>query len=302
MSRAMSQNPEPKRRRALMLVNPNARLAAAPLDAAMQVFADGGIEVAVERFGSAAEVSPDIVRRAPGFDLVVVCGGDGTMNAAARGVMETGLPAGLLPMGTANDLARTLGIPTDLALAARVIVQGHTRKIDVGDVNGHLFFNVASIGLAADIARNLTPQTKRRWGVLSYALTALRTLLFARRFSATIVTKEGEVKVKTLQIAVGNGRHYGGGTVIEASAAIDDGYLDLYSLELSNVLKLALMFPDFRRGVHGLWDEVRTHRCTEFEIRTRRPRSINTDGDLVTFTPAYFTIHKAAMSVFTPQA
>ena len=51
-----------------------------------------------------------------------------------------------------------------------------------------------------------------------------------------------------------------------------------------------------------LWDEVRTHRCTEFEIRTRRPRSINTDGDLVTFTPAYFTIHKAAMSVFTPQA
>lgn len=285
-----------------MLLNPHARLAGAPLDGAMNIFERGGIEVTVERFGSAAEVSPDIIRRAPGSDLVIVCGGDGTLNAAARGIMETGLPAGVLPMGTANDLARTLAIPLNLDGAAQVIVDGATRTIDVGDVNGHLFFNVASLGLAADLARRLTPVAKRRWGRLAYAFAALQTLLFARRFSATIVTKQGEVRVKTLQIAVGNGRHYGGGTVIEASAAIDDAHLDLYSLELSNVWKLALMLRDFRRGAHGLWSEVRTHRCTEFEIRTRRPRSINTDGDLVTFTPAYFSIHKAAMTVFAPPA
>jgi YegS/Rv2252/BmrU family lipid kinase len=290
-----------KQRRALLLLNPYARLGDSPLEDAMRVFADAGIEVAVERYGSGAEVSPDIVRRASGFDFVIVGGGDGTVNAAAHGILETGLPMGILPMGTANDLARTLSIPLGLAEAAKVIVAGHTRRLDVGDVNGHLFFNVASIGLAADLARRLTPSVKKRWGRLAYAIAALQTLLSARPFSATIITKEGETKVKTLQIAVGNGRHYGGGTVIEASAAIDDGHLDLYSLEVSSVWKLALMAYDFRRGAHGLWHEVRTHRCVEFEVRTRRPRPVNTDGDLVTFTPAYFTIRPSALAVFAPK-
>lgn len=284
-----------------MLLNPYARLGDSPLEDAVRVLADAGIEVAVERYASAAEVSPDIVRRAGSFDLVIVGGGDGTVNAAARGIMETGKPMGILPMGTANDLARTLSIPLGLANAARVIADGYTRRIDVGDVNGHLFFNVASIGLAAELSRRLTPMVKKRWGRLAYAIAALQTLLSARPFSATIVTKEGETKVKTLQIAVGNGRHYGGGTVVEASAAIDDGHLDLYSLEVSSVWMLALMLPDFRRGSHGLWQEVRTHRCIEFEVRTRRPRPVNTDGDLVTFTPAYFSIRPAALAVFAPK-
>lgn len=268
----------------------------------MGVFAAAGIDVAVERFGSPVEVSADIIRRGSDFDLIIVGGGDGTVSAAAHGVIETGLPMGILPMGTANDLARTLSIPLNLADAARVIVAGAIRRIDVGDVNGHLFFNVASIGLAADLARRLTPTTKKRWGRLAYAITAIQSLLSARPFSATIVTREGETKVRTMQIAVGNGRHYGGGTVIEASAAIDDGHLDLYSLEVSSVWKLALMLPDFRRGAHGLWQEVRTIRCVEFEVRTRKPRPVNTDGDLVTFTPARFTIRPAAVSVFAPAA
>lgn len=289
-------------RRALLLLNPNARTGDAPLGSALSVLAAAGISVEVERYGSAAEVSADIVRRGRNFDLAIVGGGDGTVNAAARGILETGLPMGILPMGTANDLARTLSIPLDLTEAAKVIVAGATRRIDVGDVNGHLFFNVASIGLAAELARRLNPTTKKRWGRLAYAVAALQSLLSARPFSAVIVTKEGETRVRTLQIAVGNGRHYGGGTVIEASAAIDDGHLDLYSLEVSSVWKLALMLRDFRRGSHGLWSEVRTHRCTEFEVRTRKPRPVNTDGDLVAFTPARFTIRPSAVSVFAPAA
>ena len=232
--------------------------------------------------------------------MVIVGGGDGTLNAAARGLIETSLPAGILPMGTANDLARTLSIPLNLPEAAQIIVAGQTRRIDIGDVNGHLFFNVASIGLGAELARRLTPAVKRRWGRFAYSLAALRTLISARAFKATIVTREGETRVKTLQIAVGNGRHYGGGTVIEATAEVDDGHLDLYSLEVSSVWKLALMAPDFRRGFQGLWHEVRTHRCVEFEVRTTRPRPVNTDGDLVTFTPAYFSIRPGALNVFAP--
>jgi diacylglycerol kinase (ATP) len=213
-----------------------------------------------------------------------------------------GLPMGILPMGTANDLARTLEIPTQLELAADIIIAGHQRQVDLGDVNGHPFFNVATIGLGADLAMGLTAETKRRWGRLGYAIGALKVLLQARPFSATISNREGRSEVKTYQIAVGNGRHYGGGTVIEQDASIEDGTLDLYSLEIDNVWKLALMLRAFRSGTHGAWEEVRTARCTEFDIRTRKPRPVNLDGDIVTQTPAHFRIRPGAITVFAPPA
>ena len=84
-----------------------------------------------------------------------------------------GLPLGVLPMGPANDLARTLGVPTDLDAAARVIAEGHTRRIDLGLVNREPFFNVASIGLSAELAQELTREIKRRFGGLGYGLVAL---------------------------------------------------------------------------------------------------------------------------------
>lgn len=287
-------------RRALMLLNPNARRGNARLDPALAELAAAGIDVQQETFEDATEVSADIERRCAGMDMIIVCGGDGTLNAAAKGVIAAGLPLGVLPMGTANDLARTLAIPTDLARAAEVIAAGHTRRIDVGEVNGHPFFNVASMGLSAELARSLTPQTKQRWGKLGYAVAAARVLLAARPFAATITSREGRVTVRTLQIAVGNGRHYGGGNVVETTAAIDDQRLDLYSLELRDVWKLPLMLPAFRAGAHGERDDVRTLRSTEFHVKTRRPLPINTDGELVTFTPARFRVRPAAITVFAP--
>jgi diacylglycerol kinase (ATP) len=142
---------------------------------------------------------------------------------------------------------------------------------------------------------------KRRYGRLGYAIAAFRVLARAKAFRAMIITKNGATRVKTLQIAIGNGVHYGGGNVIEATAAIDDGHLDLYSLELGSVWKLALMAKDFRAGSHGAWQEVRTERCTEFEVRTRNPMPINTDGELITETPAKFKMLRNAVTVFAPE-
>ena len=289
------------RRRALMLVNPKARRGTAVLDPVVQRLAAGGIDAVLERFDSPEEVSADIVRRRNEADLVIVCGGDGTINSAAKGVLETGLPLGIMPMGTANDLARTLHIPDDLERAANVIIGGHTTRIDLGEVNGHPFFNVASMGLSVDMARDLTPEAKRRWGKLGYALAAIRVAARAKRFRAEIIGDDDRVSVRTLQIAVGNGVHYGGGTVIASDATIEDGHLDLYSLELKNVWKFGLMLGAFRRGEHGAWDEVRTRKSTEFDIRTAQPMPINTDGDLVTQTPAHFLIRPHAVTVFTPE-
>lgn len=285
-------------RRALLVANPNSRAGDGALSRALASLSARDVAVIATACGSAAEVSPAIVAHRAEVDCVIVAGGDGTMNAAAKGLVETGLPLGILPLGTANDLARTLAIPADLDAAAEIIARGRVRRIDIGDVNGHPFFNVASLGLSSELARSLSPEAKRRYGRLSYAFAALRVLLGARPFGALIVGGGGTVAVRTLQIAVGNGRYYGGGMTVEQNAAIDDHHLDLYSLEFRRIWRLLFMARAFREGTHGLWREVRTARCTSFEVRTRRPRPINTDGELVTFTPARFTVVPRAVAVF----
>jgi diacylglycerol kinase (ATP) len=184
--------------------------------------------------------------------------------------------------------------------AARVIAAGTLRQIDLGLVNGHPFFNVASVGLSADLARSLGRDLKQRFGRLGYGVAAARLLARARPFAATIVSADEQTRVSTLQIAVGNGRHYGGGNVVERTARIDDQQLDLYSLEFSRAWKLAMLARSFRRGVHGARPEVRTLRGREFTVLTRRPRPVNADGELVTSTPALFTLAPGAVRVFVP--
>lgn len=287
-------------RDALVLLNRNARQGQMDLDPLLDRMEEAGLNLTVEAELNAEDLSPAIIERQSNLDCVIVCGGDGTINATARGLMETKLPLGILPMGTANDLARTLDIPPDLERATDIIIAGKAVPIDVGTVNDHPFFNVASLGLSTELARGLSRQTKRRWGRFGYALAASGVLMQARPFTAWIQNKDERVRVRTMQIAIGNGRHYGGGNVVQESAAIDDGLLDLYSLELKSVFQLALMIRSFRQGAHGAWNEVRTKRCVEFDIETRIPRPVNTDGEIVTSTPAHVKVHHHAARVYVP--
>lgn len=119
-----------------------------------------GLRVIVPNVDLTMTYSELIEHYADRVDSVIVGGGDGSLNAAASGLVATGLPLGVLPLGTANDFARTLGIPFDLKNAISVIVAGHRRAVDLGKVNGHLFFNVSSIGFSAALARELTAESK----------------------------------------------------------------------------------------------------------------------------------------------
>lgn len=290
-------------RSAVVLVNPGARRGGDAIDGILARLRAGGIAIREADLGTPDEIERHIRGDddpAAAADCAIVCGGDGSLCRAAPGLVATGATLGILPMGTANDLARTLRVPEDLEAAADLILAGRRRRIDLGTVNGKPFFNVASIGLSAELARELSGELKRRWGRIGYALAAIRVLARAETFTAVVSEAGDTFRSRTMQVAVGNGRFYGGGSVVAEAAEIDDGHLDLYSLEIRNVLKLALMLKSFRSGAHGAFSEVRTLRGTEFEIRTRRPRPVNADGELITETPAVFKVHPAAVTVFAP--
>ena len=178
--------PWPKGTRALVLHNAKARQGEQALVPVRERLAAGGLLVTVEPFESLPEIARDVTRLHQTADIIVVCGGDGSISSAAPAVIESGLPLGIIPAGTANDLARTLSIPLDFAAAADVIVEGHSRRIDVGTVNGHAFFNVASIGISSELAQKLDPAIKKRFGRLGYSVAALRVILAAQRFRARI--------------------------------------------------------------------------------------------------------------------
>lgn len=261
-----------------------------------------GIEL-LERKPELPEQIPLLIHRhAREVDLVIVGGGDGSMSAAAPALVETKLPLGVLPMGTANDLARTLSIPTDIVQAADVIGGGLMHRIDLGRVNGHLFFNVANIGLGVHVTHNLSPGLKQRWGALSYARSLLKAINTFRPFHANIVCDGRRLRVRTIQIAVGNGRYYGGGMTVAEQATIDDHLFYLYSVEPLSLWEMIRYAPSFKAGRFAQLDPVDLEKARTIEIITRRPMPITADGEIVTKTPARFEMLAAAVNVFVPEA
>ncbi|MDP4026714.1 lipid kinase [Methylobacterium sp. NEAU 140] len=285
-------------RRALLICNAKARNGALPLDAVRDVLRAGGIEP-VEPAPD-ADCQATIRDYAERVDLVILGGGDGTMNAAAPALVDTRLPLGILPLGTANDLARSLGLPLDPMAAARFIPTARAHPVDLGWVNGHYYFNVASIGFSAELAGELTAESKKRWGVLGYAVAAVRVLRRVRPFTVTIEHDGTTEKVVTIQVSVGNGRHYGGGMTVEEGATVDDGKLDFYSLEIAHWWRLLALLPALRRGTHGRAADVRAFQTREIRLTTRRPRPVNTDGELTTHTPAHFKVLPKILSIYAP--
>ncbi|MBA0217920.1 lipid kinase [Pectobacterium brasiliense] len=243
----------------------------------------------------------DIIRAyADRVDFVIIGGGDGTLNSAAPGLVDTGLPLGVLPLGTANDFARTVGIPREIRQAVQVIASGQRRAVDLGEVNGHLFFNVSSIGFSAALARGLSAKSKKRWGTLGYALAAFKLLKQSRPFRVEIEHDGIKERVRTVQVSVGNGRFYGGGMAVADSAAPDDGRLDVYSLEVSHWWEMVALIPFIRKGTHGRWRKVRAFSARQLTLHTSKPHDINADGELVGKTPAVFGIREKAIQVFAP--
>ena len=296
---AVSAHADPGR--TLLLVNRGSRRGRElDLDTVRAALSANGAHLVEPEGDEETPVGERIRRAVGGIDRVVLGGGDGTMNAAAEALVEAALPLGVLPLGTGNDLARTLGLPDDPLAAAAVIARGRTRRIDLARANDKLFFNVANVGLAVQIAEELTGEMKKRWGRLSYPLTAWRVLHRYKSFRARMVCGGQDRSLRALQVAVGNGRFYGGGMTVNEDASIDDGRLDVYVLRSQSIGRLIRRALHLHRGRHDDPNSVATFEGPRAELTTRPVLPVSTDGEVTTRTPVTFTVLRHALAVYVP--
>ena len=291
---------------AAVVINAGARLGAAGPALAVDQLRSAGLPISsVHHVLSGAELAGVLDQVvAGGHDLVVVGGGDGTVSFAAGRLAGTGTVLGVLPLGTANDLARTLEIPSDLAGACAALAGGKVVDIDMGRANGQPFLNVASVGLSVGVTETLSPRLKRYLGPLAYGVAAVRAYARHRPFRARLEFPDGDHETleldNLLQVAVGNGRHYGGGNAVSPTAGIDDHLLDIYAIPgapLREHVRIARMLKDGsfveRSGVYHLT-------CQRVRLVTEPPMPVNLDGEIATTTPADFTIERNSVHVVVP--
>lgn len=233
-------------------------------------------------------------------DCVIAAGGDGTIIGAVGEALRRGLPLGVVPLGTFNELARTLELPLDIQGAVRVITGRRERAIDVGRVNGRYFVNEASIGISSRISRLQTPELKQRFGFLAVVATALQAFRHSRPIHAEVRSDDGEECLKTIQLTIANSHRFGGFFNV-AGAAIDDGWLDLYSVDIENVRDAfgiaRAIFAGRRQDVAGL----RSLRSRRFHVSTRHPHHVTADAEPAGTTPATFEVLPKALRVYVPQ-
>lgn len=290
------------RRRIAVVVNGGSRSGEAAFDAALDCLKTGGDVVSVEKAGDIDDFR-DLVRQAArAADIVVVGGGDGSMSAALPFFLGDGPVLGVLPLGTANDLARTLGIPLDPAEAARIVADGQERRIDLGEVNGRPFCNAVSIGFAPAVAQHQEPDLKKALGLLHYPLCWFNAYREFRPFRAALRADGAERRFRRVfMLTVANGRHHGGGMTVDEDARIDDGTFDIYCLKRRGAARLAHAIYCLRRGKLREVNHATLMQATEVEITTPEPMPLDIDGEVLGETPARLRILPQAIRVMVPR-
>jgi diacylglycerol kinase (ATP) len=245
-------------------------------------------------------------RHAAEHDRVVAVGGDGTVQEVLNGLCDAGSGSmGVVPVGTGNDLARSLRLPRDPAEAWTVALGSSTRRVDAaraesGDGRERWFASAGGIGFDAQVAAAMARRTGWQRGTAAYLLTTLAEL---RRFSNRVVrlTVDGEqLERRVLFVAIANGEYYGGGMRIAPGATVDDGRLDLCIVGDVSRLDALRQLANLYRGTHVRHPKVELRRARQVRIESDAATRTHLDGEPFGSLPLRVTVHPAAAEVAVP--
>jgi YegS/Rv2252/BmrU family lipid kinase len=295
----VSSRPVPKQ--AVLIVNAHSRRGRALFREAVEKLRAAGIDlIASYAIRNPAKLVPK-VREAvrSGAPMVIVGGGDGSLSYAVDELVDRECVFALLPLGTANSFARTLGIPLDLDGAVNVIATGRRRRIDLGMINNDYFANCAAMGLSPMIGEGIPHGLKRYLGRVGYLVWAIWCLI---RFHAFRLTVRGEGVDETFwatEVRIANGGHHGGVELIE-SAELDSGQIIVQAV--AGRRASSLIWDWFAK----YWKLPARHRTTrefhgtELTIETRPRQRISIDGEVLAKTPIVARVAERAIEVVVP--
>jgi diacylglycerol kinase (ATP) len=253
-----------------------------------------------EAAGDGRRLACEAVRRKA--DVVIAAGGDGTINEVIQELVGSETALGVLPIGTVNVWAREMAIPLESVGAREVLLHGTTRRVDLGRINDRHFLLMVGIGFDGEVAQAVETTHFKRFGVLGYVLTTLRTSFGFRGFRVALTIDTHKVRTRALQIVIGNTQLYGGAITFTWHATCDDGLLDVCIVHPGSRWRYLLLLRDLLLQRKQERQLVSYETCTSLEIRTRRPIAMQIDGDAAGQTPATIRVVPGALKVLVPQA
>lgn len=227
--------------------------------------------------GDAAEQAEQAAAR--GVDVVVAVGGDGTVNEVVNGLDGFDVPLGIIPLGTANDFARQVGIPSDADHAMDVILQRKPRQFDTASLNGRRFLNVSTGGVGAEATAETPASAKETLGPLAYAVSGMRKLAEFKPYTGTFTSDNFTFDGEFMMFAVGLTKSTGGGTMVTPMASATDGLLDLCIVEAMSRREFATVALMVKKGDHVGHPKVHYKQLRDVTIDAPEPLSVNVDGE-----------------------
>ena len=235
-----------------------------------------------------------------GVDRLIVGGGDGTLSMVAARLAHRPIELGVIPLGTANDFARTLNIPRRLDASARVIARGQVHRVDLARANDSYFLNVASLGMSVLATDELSPWIKQKFGSLAYLYAGARAFTRHPTFRFRGRVGPDTIESSAHQIVVGNGRFYGGGVLVARQSTLEDGVLHAYALGTRGRWQLLWTLAMLRLGVPIDRPGDFFIPTTSLHVETWPPLAVNCDGEIRTRTPVTFSVEPGALRVLAP--
>jgi diacylglycerol kinase (ATP) len=292
---------------AALIVNARSRTGEQAFERDSELLGSLGVEVVASYALHDPARLPETVKEAvgEGHDPIILGGGDGSVSSTVDFLAHYHVTLGLLPLGTANDFARTLEIPGELEAACRTIARGKVVDVDLGLAGENFYVNVASVGLGVEATRALSPRLKKSIGPLAYPVAAITAFFKHEPFTARLSFPDGDHEPvgygRLLQVAVGNGRFYGGGMVVAPGSGIDDRSLDIYAIKLGRRRDLFGVARYLKSGDFVRNESVDHFRTRRVLLETEPELPVNVDGELVPRTPEEFSVAANALHVIVPE-